>query len=50
MKGYRIQGINRLTGEFTVAQVAGYDMEQAMQLFGLTHHRLLCVDKIGVEL
>lgn len=49
-KTYRISGTNRRTGEFTTANVQGVDMEQAMQLMGLTHCRLVCLDKEGVAL
>lgn len=50
MKSYRISGTNRRTGEFTTANVQGEDYLQAMALMGMTHHRLVCLDKRGVEL
>lgn len=50
MTAYRISGYHRFTNEYTVAQVQGWDLEQAMQLMGVTHRRLVCVDKVGVAL
>lgn len=48
MKAFRISGHDRVTGKYMVANVQGVDAQQAMQLMGLTHHRLVCLDKVGV--
>lgn len=50
MKTYRISGTNRRTGEFTTANVQGATPEQALQLMGMTHRRMVVLDRQGVEL
>ena len=50
IKTYRISGTNRRTGRFETANVLGYTPEQARQLMGLTHCRMVVLDKKGVEL
>ena len=49
MKTYRISGINRRTGRFETANVQGATTEQARQLMGMTHCRMVVLDKQGVE-
>ncbi|MEG1818090.1 hypothetical protein [Pseudomonas sp.] len=49
-KTYRISGTNRHTGRFEIANVQGANPEQARQLMGLTHCRMVVLDKQGVEL
>lgn len=50
MKAFRITGHHRITGQRTVAQVAAINWEEAMQLMAITHRRLTCLDKRGVEI
>lgn len=50
MKAYRISGIDRQTGQYTVAQVAAIDLEEAFQLMAITHYRLSCLDRRGVSI
>jgi len=50
MKSYRISGYHRFTEKYEVVQAIGWDLEQAMQLFGLTHVRLVPLDRDGVAL
>ena len=49
MKTYRISGTNRRTGRFETANVRGATQEQALQLMGMTHRRMVVLDKKGVE-
>lgn len=49
MKTYRISGTNRRTGRFETANVQGETPEQARQLMGMTHRRMVVLDKKGVE-
>ena len=48
-KTYRISGTNRRTGRFETANVQGAAPEQALQLMGMTHRRMVVLDKQGVE-
>lgn len=48
-KTYRISGTNRSTGRFEIANVQGATPEQARQLMGMTHCRMVVLDKQGVE-
>ena len=50
MKTYRISGTNRRTGRFEIANVQGPTPEQALQLMGITHFRMVVLDKKGVAL
>ena len=49
LKTYRISGTNRSTGRFETANVQGATPEQALQLMGMTHCRMVVLDKRGVE-
>ena len=49
MKTYRISGTNRRTGRFETANVQGATPWQALQLMGITHCRMVVLDKNGVE-
>ena len=49
-KTYRISGTNRRTGRFEIANVQGATPEQARQLMGMTHCRMVVLDKKGVKL
>ena len=40
MNIYRLSGINRATKQHDTVNVAGRDLADAMQLFGLTHYRI----------
>lgn len=48
-KTYRISGTNRRTGRFEIANVQGATPEQARQLMGMTHCRMVVLDKKGVK-
>jgi hypothetical protein len=48
-KTYRISGTNRRTGRFETANVQGATPEQAVAMMGLTHCRMVVLDKKGVE-
>lgn len=48
-KTYRISGTNRLTGRFEIANVQGATPDQARRLMGMTHCRMVVLDKKGVE-
>ena len=48
-KTYRISGTNRRTGRFETANVQGATPEHALQLMGMTHRRMVALDKRGVE-
>lgn len=48
-KTYRISGTNRRTGRFEIANVQGSTSDQACQLMGMTHCRMVVLDKKGVE-
>lgn len=48
-KTYRISGTNRRTWRFETANVQGATPEQALKLMGLTHCRMVVLDKNGVE-
>ena len=50
MKTYRISGTNRRTGRFETANVQGATLGKAIQLMGMTHRRMVVLDKKGVEL
>lgn len=50
MKAYRISGFHIKTGEYLVANVAAISLEEAIHLMSITHRRLVCLDKRGVEL
>ena len=49
LKTYRISGTNRSTGRFEISNVQGATPEQALQLMGMTHCRMVVLDKKGVE-
>ena len=49
MKTYRISGTNRRTGLFETDNVQGATPEQALQLMGMTHFRMVVLNKKGVE-
>lgn len=49
LKTYRISGTNRSTGRFETANVQGSTPEQALQFMGMTHRRMVVLDKRGVE-
>lgn len=48
-KSYRISGTNRRTGRFETANVRGATPDQALQLMGMTHCRMVVLDRKGVE-
>lgn len=48
-KTYRISGTNRRTWLFETANVQGATPEKALQLMGITHCRMVVLDKKGVE-
>ena len=48
-KTYRISGTNRRTGRFEIANVQGATPGQALQLMGMTHRRMVVLDRQGVE-
>lgn len=50
MKAYRITGFHRITGQRLTANVAAIDLTEALQLMAVTHYRLVCLDKRGVEI
>lgn len=50
MRAFRISGYHRITGGYLVAQVQAIDLEEAYQLMAITHKRLSCLNKKGVEL
>ena len=49
MKIFRVTGVNRKTGCFEAANVMAGDHEQAMKLMAMSHVRVVCCDKRGVE-
>ena len=49
MKTYRISGTNLRTGRFETANVQGATPKQALQFMGMTHFRMVVLDKRGVE-
>ena len=50
MKTYRISGTNRRTGRFETANVQGATPKQALRLMGMTHCRMVVLDKRGGEI
>lgn len=50
MKAYRISGYHRITGQRLIANVQAINLEEAYQLMAITHRRLVCLDKRGVEI
>ena len=40
MNIYRLSGINRTTKQHDAVNVAGRDLADAMQVFGMTHYRI----------
>ena len=40
MNIYRLSGINRATKQHDTVNVAGRDLNDAMQVFGMTHYRI----------
>lgn len=45
MNIYRLSGINRATKQHDTVNVAGRDLEDAIQVFGMTHYRICEVRK-----
>lgn len=50
MKAYRISGYHKITLEYMVAQVLAIDLQEAFDLMAITHKRLSCLDKRGIEI
>ena len=49
MKIFRVTGVNKNTGLYEAANVMASDHEQAIKLMVMSHVRVLCSDKLGVE-
>lgn len=49
MKIFRVTGVNKNTGLYEAANVMAGDHEQAMKLMAMSHVRVVCCDKRGVE-
>lgn len=49
MKIFRVTGVNKKTGCYETANVMADDHEQAIKLMAMSHVRVVCSDKRGVE-
>ena len=48
-KVYRVTGVNKKTGCYEAANVMAGNHEQAMKLMAMSHVRVVCFDKRGVQ-
>lgn len=49
MKIFRVSGVNKKTGCYEAANVMAGNHEQAIKLMAMSHVRVVCCDKRGVE-
>ena len=49
MKIFRVTGVNKKTGCYEAANVMAGSHEQAIKLMAMSHVRVVCCDKRGVE-
>lgn len=49
MKIFRVTGVNKKTGFYEAANVMAADHEQAIKLMAMSHARVVCCYKRGVE-
>lgn len=49
MKIFRVTGVSKKTGCFEAANVMAGDHEQAMKLMAMSHVRVVCSNKRGVQ-
>ena len=49
MKIFRVTGVNKQTGCHEAANVMADDHVQAVKLMAMSHVRVVCCDKCGVE-
>ena len=49
MKIFRVTGVNKKTGCYEAANVMAGNHEQALQLMGMTHRRMVVLDKNGAK-
>ena len=49
MKIFRVTGVNKQTGNYEVANVMADDHAQAVKLMEISHRRVVCINKTGVQ-
>lgn len=49
MKIFRVTGVNKRTGYHEVANVMAGDHEQAVKLMAVSHRRVVCINKAGIQ-
>ena len=49
MKIFRVTGVNKKTGCYEAANVMADNHKQAIKLMAMSHVRVACADKCGVE-
>lgn len=49
MKIFRVTGVNKQTGNYEVANVMADDHVQAVKLMAMSHRRVVCINKTGIQ-
>lgn len=49
MKIFRVTGLNKKTGCYEAANVMAGNHEQAIKLMAVSHVRVVCCNKLGVQ-
>lgn len=49
MKIFRVTGVNKQTGNHEAANVMADDHVQAVKLMAMSHRRVVCINKIGIQ-
>lgn len=49
MKIFRVTGVNKRTGYYEAANVMADDNAQAVRLMAMSHRRVVCINKTGIQ-
>ena len=49
MKIFRVTGVNKQTGYHEAASVMAVDHAQAVKLMEISHRRVVCINKAGIQ-
>ena len=49
MKIFRVTGVNKTTGYHEAVNVMADDCERAVKLMAMSHRRVVCLDKRGIQ-
>lgn len=49
VKIFRVTGVNKQTGNHEAANVMADDHVQAVKVMAMSHRRVVCINKIGIQ-